>query len=113
MRQADYLKKSKHQKTAAWIFTGVGTGVLILTAIVSPYTNVITDLAETHSVNTVPFIVGGALVATGVVFFVASAKNKKKASAASTFINMQKAPELQQTVIRNQLFPALVVRISL
>ena len=48
-----------------------------------------------------------------IPFFIASKKNRHKANAASAFIKMEKAPVLQQTVVRNQSFPALGIRIGL
>ena len=57
-------------------------------------------------------MIGGACVATGFVLFVASGKNKKKAAAASVFIDIKKAPMLQQTVIRNQSLPSVGLRIG-
>lgn len=112
-QQSDYLQKSKKQKTGAWILTGVGAGVLILTAMVSPYTNAIADIAETNSVNIIPFVLGGACVAGGIVLFIASSRNKKMAESLTAFFRMEKVPVYQQTVFRNQSVPALGVRISL
>lgn len=109
----DFLTKSKRQKTLAWILTGAGTTVLVLNVLVSPYTNAITGIAETHSVNTIPYIVGGALVAGGVILFVASSKNKKKANPASAFFRMDKIPVYRNTTFSNQSFPALGFKISL
>ena len=62
----------------------------------------------------------GALILTGVIsmlgsipFFIASGKNKKRGNQASVFINMEKMPILQASVISNQSFPALGVKINL
>ncbi len=109
--ETDYYKKSKKQKTAAWIFTGTGSAVLLVTLITDAFTTAITGFQERASGIAIPYAIGGAFVATGVVFFVASGKNKKKAKA-SVFINMEKAPALQQTVISNQPFPVIGLQIS-
>ncbi|HET9432783.1 MAG TPA: hypothetical protein VFO37_03455, partial [Chitinophagaceae bacterium] len=69
----DYLKKSKNQKTAAWILVGVGSlSTLLGTVQVNP------DYGEN---NNSTFLLVGGLVALGasVPLFIASAKNKKKA----------------------------------
>lgn len=109
----EYYKKSKKQKTAGWIFTGVGSAVLLTTLITDAFTSAFTGFQERASGIAIPYAIGVACVATGVVFFVASGKNKKKAKALSAFINMEKAAVLQQTTIRNQSFPVLGLKISL
>ena len=111
--ETDDYKKSKKQKTAAWIFTGVGSAVLLTTLLVEAFSVAVTLGQDKASGTTLPYAVGVACVATGVVFFVAAGKNKKKAKAASVFINIEKTPALQQAMIRNQSFPALGLKISL
>ena len=108
----EYYKKSKKQKTAAWIFTGAGTAILFTTLLVDAFSVAVTLGQGEATGTTLPYAIGGACVATGIVFFVASGKNKKKAKS-SVFMNLEKAPVLQQTVFRNQSFPALGIRISL
>lgn len=110
--ETDYYKKSKKQKTAAWIFTGVGSAVLLTTLIADAFTSSISGFQESASGIAIPYLIGGAFVATGIVFFVAASKNKKKAKAF-VFMNVEKASTLQQTVFRNKSFPAAGVRISL
>jgi FtsH-binding integral membrane protein len=114
--QTDYIKKSKKQKTWAWITTGLG---VIITASAwaadsSPVFGEVPLLNEVEQASyTTAFVIGGACIASGIVLFIASSQNKKKANAASVFFDIKKAPMLQQIVIRNQPFPALGVRISL
>jgi hypothetical protein len=109
----DFLKKSKRQKTFAWVLTATGTTVLVLNVLVSPYTNAITGIAGTHSVNTIPYILGGALVTGGVILFVAASKNKRKADAATAFFRMENIPVFQNTVFSNRSLPVLGFKISL
>ena len=113
LTQADYLKKSKKQKTWGWVSAGIGTSIVVITAIAAPLANGIANFAESKPVTTVPYIIGGACIATGIVLFVASSKNKQRAQAASVFINMERVPVLQQTGIRNQSLPVLCLRIAL
>lgn len=110
--ETDYYKKSKKQKTAAWIFTGVGGTVLIITLLAEAVSVAVTLGQDKASGSTLPYTIGGASVATGIVLFIASGKNKKKAKATSAFIQMQKTPVLQEMVFSNQSFPALGLRIS-
>lgn len=123
LTQADYLQKSKKQKKTAMIFLGGGVA-LIVTSIVIPQGEptgfqidpITGGFYEGHKNDGIK----GALVLTGVVsmlgsipFFIASGKNRRRASKASAFFNMEKMPVLQGTVISNQSFPALGVKINL
>ena len=110
--QADYLRKSKKQNTAAWIFTVVGTTGLFLTFVAESSAQKLTvGLGETSDII-YPCVIAACL-ATGIVFFVASDMSRKKAKEVSAFINMERAPVLQAAVIHNQFFPVAGVRISL
>ena len=75
--KAEYLKKSKHQKRAAWILLGAGSLAAVLGTIeVNP------NYGE--STNK-PFLFIGGLVMVGasVPMFTASARNKKRAMSLS------------------------------
>lgn len=75
--KAEYLKKSKHEKRAAWILLNTGSLAAILATIeVNP------DYGE--STNR-PFLFIGGLVMVGasVPMFTASARNKKRAMILS------------------------------
>jgi hypothetical protein len=121
--QADYLMKSKKQKKVAWILLGGGAG-LIVTGFVIPQGEptgyqidpISGGFYEGHKNDGIKgaFGVAGSVSMLGSIpFFIASGKNKKKARAASVFINMERAPVLQAAVISNLSFPVLGVRISL
>jgi hypothetical protein len=118
----DYYKKSSQQKTAAWILTGAGTAGLLVTAAVDgsqATSGALTSLFSLGTVEpayksyTVLYLLSAALAAGGTYLFFASAKNKKKAKAASVFINMEKTPVLQHSIIRNRSFAVAGVRIGL
>jgi len=114
LTQADYLKKSKKQKTAAWIFTGAGAAVIavtVLSAASDPFPEY--GDSETESVGTVPAVVGLASIATGVYFFIASSKSKKRAAAASVFVDVKQAPVLTHKAFKKTSFPAVGIRLSL
>jgi len=108
----EYYKKSKRQRTWAWVSTGVGFTVLLATLMAEATVEVATWGAGDVSGTTAPYIIGGACVATGVVLFVASTKNKRKAKESVVFINMEKTPVLLQTNLRNRLYPAVGVRVN-
>jgi hypothetical protein len=111
--ETDYYKKSKKQKTAAWIFTGVGSAVLLTTLLAEGFSEAVTLGEDKASGSTLPYAIGGACVATGLVFFVASSKNKKNAKSVSVFISTEKAVSLQFAKVRNQSFPSIGLKISL
>lgn len=116
-KESDYYKKSKKQKTAAWIF--LGGGVAMFTGGMIAHFNYINNqddpFAGIDQVTTGEVVAYcGVLVACGSIpFFILSSKNKRKAQAASAFINMEHAPVLQGTVFTNQSYPALGIKIPL
>ena len=78
--KADYLKKSRNQKTAAWIILG-GGGVFILSGL-------LVNTNDTQSYTPAPTVTvtGTSLIAVGVLaeiasipLFMAASKNKKRA----------------------------------
>ena len=105
LTKQDYLKKSKKQKTAAWILAGVGTLSVILGTIeVNP------DYGENN--NSSFFLVGG-LVAIGasVPLFIASARNKKKGMSLSFKNNT--VPRLRNNNLNNSSVPSISLRVGL
>jgi len=81
------LKKSKNQKTAAWILLGAGAGVAITGGIIG--TNAIKNSNPDDPWDIFPrgSLAGGGMVLGGlaatvvsVPFFIASGRNKKKAN---------------------------------
>lgn len=118
--QTDYLKKSKTQKTVAWIF--LGSGAAIFAGGLIAHYNQLNNPDDFDKALNATFVTDegtgvaalGLLVAGGSIpLFIVSSKNKKKAQAASVFINVERARVLQGTVFNNQLFPAVGVKIHL
>lgn len=101
----DYLKKSKNQKTAAWILVGVGSlSTLLGTVQVNP------DYGEN---NNSTFLLVGGLVALGasVPLFIASAKNKKK--AMSLTFKSENIRQILNSSIVNRNIPSLNLKLDL
>lgn len=99
--KTDYLAKSKSQKTAAFIFLGIGVTTLTIAAV--------GDL-NFDALGTV-VIVGGIATVASIPLFIASGKNKRRAMKASAFIKMETVPLLQkQSYIQNS-YPALSMNI--
>ena len=111
-KESDFYKKSKKQKIAAWIFTGVGTIGLIATltdydqSTGDPY---IKNVEEYQSIA----ILSSLSLLSGIYLFIASSKNKKKAKAASVFIDFENVPTLHGTVLNFHSFPSMGVKIHL
>lgn len=114
-KESDYFKKSKTQKTVAWIL--LGGGVALFTGGLIAHYNYINNqdnpFAELTETTTGEFVaVVGVLMAGGSIpLFISSSRNKSKAKAASVFIDMEKAQVVQGTVFSCQPFPAVGVRI--
>ena len=79
LTQADYLKKSKKQKTAAWILTGAGTACLIVTTVADAGQSVNGGLTTLFSLGivepeyksyTVPYLLSAACAISGIYLFI-------------------------------------------
>ena len=119
IHETDYLRKSKNQKTAAWIL--LGGGALVTTV------GIAVGLAETTEAvlgafsgeEQSSFSAGAALTLTGLVamvgsipLFIAAGKNRRKAAASVSF-KMENSTNLYQYTVSNTRYPAVVVRIVL
>ena len=117
-----YMKKSKTQKTCAWIFTGAGAvglfGVLIadgaqrvdggLTTFFS-----LGSVEPEYKSYTVGYIISGVVLATGITLFITSSKNKKKARLATAFLDMETAPNIQRAMVVKKSFPTIGIKLQL
>lgn len=108
--QKDYLQKSKHQKTAAWILLGGGTALIATGIIVGTGEDAyFTDAA------------GGAAVAgigilstiASIPLFIASGKNKKKAMNLTANIKMEKTTNFGRESFVQGSYPAIAFKINL
>ena len=107
----DLLKKSKTQKTFAWVL--VGTSAISYGKAFADMLDedIFTDEYQ-HSYG-LSLGIGTASLAGSVILFVASSKNKRKAKAASVFIDMEKIQGLQGTPFTNQSYPAVRIKIKI
>jgi hypothetical protein len=102
----DYLQKSKHQKTAAWIMLGGGVALGVAGAAV--------DASNWYSSGgDVLLVIGGAAIVSSVPLFIAAGKNKKKSTAVSGFFKMEKAPVIRHTSFAYRSYPAVSIKINL
>ena len=106
--KADYLQKSKNQKTTAWVLLGGGAGFILVGTLIGN-----SKEASFSDAGTGVVLGGiGALSMLGSIpLFIASGKNKRKAMSMS-FKN-EMVPQLQKSSFVNQLVPSLSLKISL
>ena len=122
LTKTDYLQKSKRQNKTGLVFLTAGAG-LIITSVVIPKGELVEDNGcigpycdtkyKNDGLKSGFFIAGGVSALGSIPFFIASGKNKKKANAASAFLDIQKIPVLQQMGISNHSIPVLGLKISL
>ena len=122
LTKADYLKKSKKQKKTGSILLMGGAG-LIITSFIIPRGKLVydgicvfqycDDKYKNDEIKSTVLIAGTIVALGSIPFFIASGKNRRKATTASVFINMEKSTALQLSMIRNRSFPAATVRIRL
>jgi len=103
LTKQDYLKKSKSQKTAGWILLGGGAALLTYAA---------TGDISLDGLSTI-VVLGGVATLASIPFLISSAKNKKKASAATVLFKMETAPQLRKYGFTNRSVPSLSLKISL
>lgn len=102
----DYLKKSKSQKTAAWLLLGGGIALDVIAAAWAG-----SDFSS--SGPDVLFVVGSASIVGSIPLFIAAARNKRKAKAATGFLKFEKTPVIQQSGFALRSFPALGVKMHM
>lgn len=114
-----YLKKSKTNKTAAWVMLAAGT-VLVGTGIgvglneaTDQWVNLFTAEEEkTSDTGGILFFSGLAAVATTIPLFIASHKNRKRANNVSASLKMEKSLLVRQQSFVKSSYPALSVSIN-
>jgi hypothetical protein len=110
LTKQDYLKKSKSQKTTASVLLGSGVlagGIGLATGAGS----VCVGCPEKPKDQSGWVIAGGTLMVSSIPFFIASSKNKKKATSIS--LKNQFIPTLQSNGLANKATTTLAVTISL
>lgn len=118
-KQEDYLTKSKKQKTFAWVLVGGGAALAVVGLAIPKGEKDGFDIltwSDTYKNEDIKasFILGGALSMGGSIpLFIASGRNKRKALAASAFVDFEKVSLLNQSQITNQRFAVTGIRIRL
>ena len=114
LTKQDYLQKSKHQKTAAWILLG-GGGTFIVTGIIIPRGELTHEgFWNSYKNDGIKgsFVLSGTLAMLGSIpLFIAGGKNKRKGTSLS-FKN-EKMLQLQKSSLAYRSIPSLSVKINL
>jgi len=90
-----YLKKSKSQKTTAWVLLGTGAAAITTGLIVSGTASNNDDINSGYdqlATGGVVAIIGTAACLSSIPFFIASAKNKRRAMAVTSGIQQIMMP---------------------
>lgn len=109
LTKQEYLKKSKSQKTAAWILLGTGTAMTMGASIW-----VANNLFGPDQGESVLLLAGLGAMAGSIPLFIASGKNKRKANAIGVAFNLkiEKYVVLQNQMLDNNNYPALSLKIG-
>ncbi len=102
----DYLKKSKHQKTAAWLLLGGGS--------IAWFAGVSKNMNQNDNIDgggKGAMVIGGVAVLSSIPFFIMASKNKRK--AASVSFKMEQSPYLKVAKRGNIYFPAVSYRLNI
>jgi len=124
--KTDYRKKSKNQKTTAWVLFGGGVAITTVSVVMASvkvtedYVNVIAGVFSSEPVQennytaeNILLITGTASMLASIPFFIASKKNKRNAMAMSANIKMENARMLQYQSFVQTSYPAIVLKIKL
>jgi len=108
LNKQDYLKKSKNQKTTAWVLLGGGAALILVGDLIGN-----SKESSFSDAGTGVVIAGiGALSMLGSIpLFIASGKNKRKAMSMSFKNEMMR--QLQTGSFVNRSVPSLSLKISL
>jgi hypothetical protein len=112
-----YLKKSKNQKTIAWVLLGTGTTLAIIglvagtNEVANSYYPFLTD-EEASSIGTdgALLVIGAAIDVASIPFFISAGKNKRR--AAEVAISNQKMYLPQKNSMAIRYAPGITIKID-
>ena len=114
LTKQDYLKKSKSQKTIAWILAGTGVTSVIISIATIDGTEIFSSIEGNNKpINRFGILIfGGCIVSlSSIPFFISSGKNKRKAMSLS--LKMEQVPQLQIASLVNKPNPSVILKIRL
>ena len=101
--KAEYLKKSRTQRTIGFVMLGAGSAILI---------GVSGGNTDLNSVGTF-VVVGAGLVIGSIPLFIAAGKNKRRYKNATASFMLEETRSISQRSINTKYIPAVGVKISL
>ncbi len=107
-----YLRKSKNQKTTAWVLFGVGTTAIVGgIAVSSGGQDELTTTLNTAFIGAPLMLLGLTLDVISIPLFVSADKNKKRAMEASTSIKFEDVPSWSGSAVRQSNVPTLSLQV--
>jgi len=117
--KTDYLKKGKNQNTAAWIllsggFAFASTGIILgingsAEELVGAFTG---EQSNKLEIGAGFFFTGLASMLGSIPLFIASSRNKRKASAVSTSFKIETGSFVGQAAPFKSGYPAIAIKIN-
>ena len=104
----DYLKKSKNQKTAAWILLGGGFALAVGASIL----DVSSDWSKSETPYLVAISAGCASMLGSIPLFIAAGRNKRKGMNASTYFQIRQNPLPTNTGLTLHSTPTLSLKLN-
>ena len=119
LTRADYMKKSRNQKSSAWLLLGGGTGLIIIGVAVNQpsysvdWNNILNSSSSPGGGGQIVIAIGAIAIAGSVPLFIAAERNKRKAMAPTASFKLENIPSVRGYKIIYSSFPALSVKINL
>lgn len=106
LTREDYLKKSKNQKTTAWILLGGGVAL----GLAGPVLWASTGISD--SGVDVLMVAGAASIAGSIPLFIAAGRNKRKGMNASTYFEIRQNRVPTNTALNLHSTPTLSLKLN-
>jgi hypothetical protein len=118
MAKTDYLHKAKSQNTIAWVLLSSGLAASSIGAVigmqnVDDYFVDIFDFNDNYEkppTGAAWMIVGGTMMISSIPLFIASSRNKQRATSA--FFKMESQPLVRQGSFIKTSYPAIALKIN-
>ena len=117
--QSDYLEKSKHQNTTAWILLAGGAALFTIGAIIPQGEEEWSPIPiyggdhKNDAIKGTFYLFGSISMLGSVPVFIAAGKNKRRAMTVSTGFKLEKASVAQVPAFVKKSYPALSLKIGL
>ena len=118
--QLDYLKKSRVQKTTAWIALWAGAVGLLSTLVVDATEDLVVSLDNAFGgppkkdKSYAGYYAGSvALMGSSIFLFSAAKHNKQKALEVGAYLKLEEAPQVPGSSLTYKSYPSVGVRVPL